>query len=145
MGLFDRVLGREPQQKKPTDDVLLFHAMILMCAADGAIEDSEKATVAAFFTTLPEFRGKEFEKMLAASNRLFQKYGNARESVKALSEITSPAVRKKCFVLAADIAMSSGDIDDNEEQLLEAMQRVLAVDEPTAQKVIEVLAMKYMQ
>ena len=46
-------------------------------------------------------------------------------------------------VLAVDIAMASGDVDENEEELLEAMQRVMNIDEDLAQKIVEVLALKY--
>jgi thioredoxin-like negative regulator of GroEL len=46
-------------------------------------------------------------------------------------------------VLAADIAMSSGDVDAAEEQLLEAMQRILNVQDDLARKILEVLQIKY--
>ncbi|HVK75583.1 MAG TPA: hypothetical protein VM734_19770 [Kofleriaceae bacterium] len=39
--------------------------------------------------------------------------------------------------------MSSGDVDESEEELLEAMQRILGIDDALAQKSIEVLALKY--
>jgi len=63
--------------------------------------------------------------------------------VQALKDISSEAVRRKAFVLAADIALASGDVDETEEELLEAMQRVLGIDDAMAQKIIEVLALKY--
>jgi tellurite resistance protein len=46
-------------------------------------------------------------------------------------------------VLCADIALSSGDVDDKEDALLEKLQGVLGVDQSTAAKVIEVLSLKY--
>ena len=61
----------------------------------------------------------------------------------ALAEISSEGVRKKTFVLAADIALSSGDVDEAEEELLEAMQRILQIDDALANKIVEVLALKY--
>ena len=47
------------------------------------------------------------------------------------------------FDRAADIAMASGDIDEAEDKLLEAMQRLLGIDDAFAGKVIEVLQTKY--
>ena len=63
--------------------------------------------------------------------------------MKALAEIQSEAVRKKLFILAADIAMSSGDVDEVEDQMLETYQRLLNIDDATATKILEVLAIKY--
>ncbi len=53
MGLLARMKGVTPT-KKPTDDILLVHAMLLMAGADGAIDDEEIATVEAFANTLAE-------------------------------------------------------------------------------------------
>ena len=52
-------------------------------------------------------------------------------------------MRKKAFVLAADIALSSGDVDESEEELLEAMQRVLNIDDQLASTIVQILALKY--
>ena len=46
-------------------------------------------------------------------------------------------------MLAADIALASGDVDENEDALLETMQRLLNVDDQTAQTVVWVLSLKY--
>lgn len=52
MGLLSRLTGMT-STKKPTDDVLLVHAMLLMAGADGYIDDEEIATVEGFAMTLP--------------------------------------------------------------------------------------------
>ena len=142
MGLLGKFFGGAPA-KKATDDVLLLHAMMLMSSIDGHLEGSEIATLEAFINTLPEFKDADFDAQMAAAKKLRAKFQNAQDAVKALADIGSEAVRKKAFVLAADIAMSSGDVDDAEEELLEAMQRVLGIDDSLAQKAIEILALKY--
>jgi uncharacterized tellurite resistance protein B-like protein len=142
MGLFSKISGMQPA-KKATDDVLLLHCMLLMSAADGQMEQSEIAHVETYFNTLPDFEGKDFGHLIEQANKVIARYGGMKESVKSLSEIQSEAVRKKCFVLAADIAMSSGDVDESEEQMLETMQRILNIDDELAQKTLEVLALKY--
>ena len=142
MGLLGQFLRNAPA-KKPTDDILLLHAMMLMSSIDGYLEGSEIATVEAFLNTLPEFKDADFAAQMAAAKKLRAKFEKPQDAVAALSEISSDAVRKKTFVLAADIAMSSGDIDESEEKLLEAMQRVLEIDDALANKIIEVLALKY--
>jgi hypothetical protein len=46
-------------------------------------------------------------------------------------------------LLAADIALSSGDVDEAEDAMLESMGRVLGIDEGTANNIVNVLAIKY--
>ena len=74
---------------------------------------------------------------------MVSRYGNMKDSVKALGEIESDAVKKKCFILAVDMAFASGDVDASEEELLEAMQRVLGISDELATKVLEVFSLKY--
>jgi uncharacterized tellurite resistance protein B-like protein len=143
MGLLTKVSAGATPAKKATDDVLLLHGMLLMTSADGVLEQSEISTVEAFFNTLPEFDGKDFNELLAEANKVVARFGNLKESVKGVAEIQSEAVRKKLFVLAADIAMSSGDVDESEDQMLEAFQRLLNIDDALATKIIEVLSIKY--
>src|SRR5688572_29717272 len=124
MGLLGKFLGNKPA-KKATDDVLLLHAMMLMSSADGVLEGSEIATLEGFINTLPEFKDADFDQQMAEAKKLRNKFRDVQDAVKALGEIQSDAIRKKAYILAADIAMSSGDVDEAEEELLDAMQRVL--------------------
>jgi tellurite resistance protein len=142
MGLLGKFFGNAPA-KKPTDDILLLHAMMLMSSADGFLDTAEVASLEAFINTLPEFKDADFDAQMTAAKKLGSKYKSSKEAVNALAEISSEAVRKKTFVLAADIAMSSGDVDEAEEEMLEAMQRVLNIDDALANKIVEVLAIKY--
>ncbi len=145
MGILSRLTGAVTPQKKATDDVLLLHGLLLMASADGVMEDSELDTVQAFFSTLPEFQDKDFNELIEQCNKVISRYGNLKESVKALNEISNPKVKLKCWILAADIAMSSGDVDESEDQLLDAMQRMFGIDDATAEKVLWVLSAKYAQ
>lgn len=142
MGLLSMFGGKTPT-KKATDDVLLLHTMLLMAGADGYIDDAEIETVETFFATLPEFKEKEFSAVYAEAKKLVSRFPNLRESVKALSEFSSDALRRKAYVIAADMALASGDVDEAEDELLSAMQRILNVDDQTASKILEVLTMKY--
>jgi hypothetical protein len=92
---------------------------------------------------LPEFKDADFEAQMAAAKKLVGRFPTVKESVRALGDIQSEAIRKKAFILAADIALASGDIDETEDELLTTMQRILNIDDALAQKVIEVLALKY--
>jgi tellurite resistance protein len=142
MGLLSMFRGNAPA-KKPTDDVLLMLSMLLMSHADGLLDDSEAGSLVAFVGQLPEFDGKEIEGVYAAAVKLANKYPNLLDAVQALNDFSSDTVKRKAFVLAADLAMSSGDVDEEEDELLTRMQSVLGIDDATAHKVLEVLAMKY--
>jgi uncharacterized tellurite resistance protein B-like protein len=142
MGKLKRATAAAPI-KQTNDDVLLLHAMLLMAGADGSIEPGELSTVQAFFDTLPEFRGKAFDDLLVDANRLVARCGSLTASVEALGGLSGPTVRRKCFVLAVDVALASGDVDDAEDELLERMQKILDVDDAFAERVIDVLELKY--
>ncbi len=100
MGLLSRLTGMA-SAKKPTDDVLLAHAMLLMAGADGDIDDSEIAVVRGFASTLPEFKDRDFGQVVGEAQKLVRRFGNLKESVNALSELSTPALRAKAYVLAA--------------------------------------------
>jgi uncharacterized tellurite resistance protein B-like protein len=143
MGLLSKLTAGVTPQKKATDDVLLLHGLMLMAGADGSIGDEEWDMLKAYWFTIPEFAEKNFDDVLQDANKVVARFGNLQESIKALSEIQSDVVRKKLFVLAADLAMSSGDVDETEDKMLETFQRLLDVSDDTAQKVLEVLSLKY--
>jgi uncharacterized tellurite resistance protein B-like protein len=143
MGILSRLTGSVTPQKKATDDVLLLHSLLLMSSADGAMEDGELDTVQAFFNTLPEFAGKDFHELLEQCNKVISKYSNLLDSVKALGDLSNDKVKKKCYVLCADIAMSSGDVDEAEDRLLETMQRMFNISDGEAEGILNVLSIKY--
>lgn len=146
MGLLDKFRG-PPTNKEASDDVLLLHAILCMAGADGVIEDSEDEMIRNFANVLPEFRemdGDDWEKAMNAAKKVWIRYDrNVKSSLQALNEIKSDAVRKKAFVLAVDMAMSSGEIEDEEEEMLEAMQRILRIDDQLAHNIIEIIGLKY--
>lgn len=143
MGLLSKLTGKVTPQKKPADDALLLHAMLLMCGADGSFDDQELPQVEGYFNALPEFEGKEFSAVYGEAAKVLKRYSNLKDSVKALSDLSNQTVKNKCYLLAADIAMSSGDVDEAEDAMLEAMQRVLQVEDSLATKILEVLTLKY--
>ena len=143
MGLLSKITGMVAPARKPTDDVLLTAAMLMMAAADGALDRGEVMTVSAFASTLPEFKGKDFNRVAEDAIKAIRRHKTIGEACSMLHELSTPALKTKCFVLCADIALSSGDVDEKEDALLEQLQQVLGIDAGTAQKVIEVLSLKY--
>ena len=147
MGLLAKLHGTS-SAKTEADDVLLLHALFCIAAADGSISDSEDALIRAYTNTLPEFRdmdGHAFDTAMNASVQIAQAYNrDMKASLVVLAEIKSDAVRNKAFVLAVDIAMSSGSVDEAEEEMLEAMHRILEIDDALAARIFEIVALKYL-
>ena len=127
MGLLSKLTNSVTPQKKATDDALLMHAMFCMAGTDGQIGNDEMAQVEGYFMSLPEFEGKNFGQVYEEAVKILRRYPNIKESVKSLGELSSRMLKDKCYMLCADIAMSSGDVDEAEDQMLEAIQRVCEV------------------
>jgi len=143
MGLLTKIASRSSIGEEFGDDARLLHGLMLMAGADGVIEDSEWNTLRQYWCTLPEFKGKDFQQVYGQAQKILNQFPSLQESVKALSGIENETLRNKLFVIAADLAMSSGDVDHNEDQLLESMQRVMNISNDLATQILEVLAIKY--
>jgi len=120
--------------------------MFLMAGADGNFDDEETAVIIGFANSLPEFKNtteQEFQGMIGEAKKLARKFETPQASVAALNQLSTPKLKQKAFLLAADIALSSGDVDEAEDSMLESMARVLQIDENTANTIINVLAIKY--
>lgn len=132
--------------KAPNDEALLIHAMFLMAGADGNFDDEETAVIRGYANSLPEFKDtteQEFQGMIGEAKKLVRKFENPKASVAALGQLSTPKLKQKAFLLAADIALASGDVDEDEDAMLESMQRVLGLDDNTANTIVNVLAIKY--
>ena len=133
MGLLARRTVRE-LAKTPADTVLLVHGMMLM---SDFRDDEERAVFDAFLRTLPELKGEDLGELEEQVDKV---HG---EGVEALGRLSSVALKQKMFVLAVDIAMSSGSIDDREDAMLDRMTAVLGIDLDTAERIVDVIALKY--
>ena len=142
MGLLSRLMGSKPT-KAPADDVLIIHGMLLMAGVDGSIDEAEHATIQGFVDCLPEFKDKDIGDLISQGQKLVARSGGLKESVKAIGDLSTPVLKRKLYVLAVDLAMSSGDVDEKEDALLETYQRLLGIDDKFANDCIEVLAVKY--
>jgi hypothetical protein len=147
MALLRRIsrIAEDAPSKEPGDDVLFVHAMLSAAgaAANGAPDESTLEAVESFFATLPELEGSDFDMLSRRAEAIVLRFGDRRESLGALRELSSPVMKRKCFALAVDAALSYGDVGPEEEGMLHAMQRVLEIDDETAARLYEVLSWKY--
>ncbi len=122
------------------DAVLMLHGLRVM---SDYRNEAERATFYAFLATLPEFKTETIEDLDAEVLKLRDRYPTPREGIAALEDISSEAVKQKTFLVAIDIAMANGHVDAIEDDLLEDMRTALKIDLALAEKIIEVLGIKY--
>ena len=103
MGLLAKYFEGEGSARTAADDALLLHGMMCIAGADGAFDQTEVALLEGYFTQLPEFRGKDFDALIAEARKIVAPYPSTLASVEALTELSTPALRNKMFVIAAEI------------------------------------------
>ena len=125
------------------DQVLLFHGLMLIANPDGVVARDGLMALEAFFNTLPEFKGKDFDELLRLAVKVQARHPALKESVKEVAGLKDQASKLKLFVLAVDLAMSTGPLGKSAEELLETLAVTLGVDEETAVKIVTVMNLKY--
>ena len=125
----------------PMDSVLLLHGMMLM----SDFSDDEMSPVFdAYVETIPELRQADIGELREQVARLRLERPSKPDWVAALSEITSDVVKQKTLILALDIAMASGGmVTPAEDELLEEVRNALGIDLAFAEKVLDILSIKY--
>src|SRR4051812_6361861 len=103
--------------------------MLLAAAADGVVEDQEKAVLAALAKTIPELAGEDMGAMLG------------RVADRDLASLGTATAKNKCFVAAAEVALVAGK--DEKGTLLPQLREVLAPDADLADAAVATFAAKY--
>lgn len=80
---------------------------------------------------------------MGQAHAIVDRYGSTHEALIELRELSSDALKTKLYLIAVDIALASGGIDGREGDMLSLLQSVLSVDDTTAEKIRDVLALKY--
>lgn len=160
MSFIQHYFSQTSQDRSERDDILLAFGLTLVCLADGGLDEEEETLLATFGQTLPDWRllsrSVEFseaveaelqtamEAFQARTSADFEPFEFALDAVSKLEEIKSPTMRKRCFILAVDIAMAAGGITPTEDRILEEMAATLEIDHDTIEQVATLMAAKYM-
>lgn len=139
MGFFDSL---KKKVLKVDDQQLLLEAMLCVAFADGDDQYEETSLVRAFANTLPELKNADAYEVYEKAEKAVKLHG-AMTRVKELAGLSTEALRHKAFLLAMDIALSSGEIDEGEEAVLGAMAEVLKIPHDLADRIASVLMIKY--
>jgi len=98
--------------------------------------------VRAFANTLPELKNADAYEVYEKAEKAVKLHG-ALNRVKELANLSSEPLKQKAFLLAMDIALSSGEIDDGEEAVLAAMAETMRIPPDLADRIAGVLMIKY--
>lgn len=139
MGLFDKL---KKKVLKVDDQQLLLEAMLCVAFADGDDQYEETNLVRAFANTLPELKNTDAYEVYEKAEKAVKLHG-AMTRAKGLGALSTEALRQKAFLLAMDIALSSGEVDEGEEAVLAVMQEILRIDDELAETITNVLMIKY--
>jgi len=125
----------------PEDTVLLLHGMMLMSDFKN---DEMSPVFDAYVETIPELRHGNLAELKTKVAELRLTHPSKEAWVQALSGISSDIVKQKTLTLALDIAMASGGmVDPAEDELLDQVREALGIDLATAEKIVDVLGVKY--
>jgi tellurite resistance protein len=117
-------------EKVAADDVeSILTSMLLAAAADGVVDDQEKAVLASLAKTIPELAAADMGALLA------------RVANRDLASLGAAKAKNKCFVAAAEVALVAGKGEHG--TLLPQLRQVLAPDADLADAAVATFAAKY--
>lgn len=149
MGLFKKEKTSPPAAVQVTDGLSAAEAFagVAMSAmyADGVLAAEEDNELAVYLAQLEVFRGLSDREMRDVFQRVHQLA--SAEGDAALLQKSAAAVperlRPTAFLVAADLVMTDGVVGTDERAFLRRVQDALVVDDATAQKILDVLAIKH--
>lgn len=146
MSILAEVLNNANKVKHSQYQTHFMAVLCLMTIADGKIEEKELALLHQMAQTLPEFRDLEKSELMAITKKATEKINTYKSSLMAtlyFKEVLDKAARRKCFILALEMALASGLADSKEVPLLEKLQRELELDDAFVEQVARALAAKF--
>jgi hypothetical protein len=131
MGLLTMLIS-PASETEPADAAPLAQTIQLMASIDGKVESAELTVLEAMLKTVPQLKGHPLPARITR-----------RELLDLLGTITDEPLRRQCFVLAVEVALASGSVNESEDQFTDMLQKALHIDLAFAREAIEVIAYKY--
>jgi tellurite resistance protein len=139
MGFFDSL---KKKVLRVDDQQLLLEAMICVAFADGDDQYEEISLVMAFAQTLPELKNADAYEVFEKAKKNVKLHG-AMARAKELANLSTDNLKQKAFLLAMDIALSSGEVDEGEEAVLATMAEAMKIPTEVSDRIAQVLSIKY--
>jgi uncharacterized membrane protein YebE (DUF533 family) len=113
------------------DDHLL-QTLFVLGSVDGQVHPTEQRMIDALRMTVRELQGRKAPQHITRAELLAK-----------LSLLDELAARRQCYVLALEVALASGTVNEPEQRYLGELQRVLRLDDEFARHAREILGSKY--
>jgi uncharacterized tellurite resistance protein B-like protein len=143
MGLFDKILGGSSSSALSKPEAFA-GVMLAVVAADGNISDEESDAFLGAINRMQMFREQSVADHKAMMNKLFGilRKGDAGHLVTRAAAALTPSLREAAFAAAADLVFVDGNVEDEEREILEKIQRMLEVPDDLAQQIVQVMEIK---
>ncbi len=158
-------IERALQEPPPTNALSVATLMLLsirvMVHEHFTLSPKEEALQEVLLNALPELQGVRIEQLdeaLAQVTGGYLKRSHIQDAELATAEerlglfmdilqelrgLPTEALRKKCFLIAAEMAFVNGSTSPTKDRLLEHIYKTLGIAPDTARKILRVLSIKY--
>ncbi len=140
MGIFDKFKANvEIENEKEA-----FFAIVLgAVAADGEISQEEAMELGAILSKKAMFKGSNLNSLFEKCVKILKQNGG---NLNALLEMAAPKIsdgmKQTAFACALDLVLADGVVNNAEKAVIDNLQKGLNIDEPTAEKMVEVILIK---
>lgn len=141
MGLFDGILGKSGAVELDEQKAVMI-VIVSAVKADGRISDVEVAQIRSICAWSPIFARNSQEQdsyLIQFADNFTDEHGVEGAVQRAAARIPSP-LRETAFSFATRISFADGNVGDSEQRFLASLMQWLALDQSTARKIIEVVA-----
>lgn len=144
MGIFDKVLGKEAGVVTLSKPEGLAAVAVAAVASDGDISPEEVQRAALDLATLKAFRRHDLRDLSNTLNKvagLLKRRGTG-PILQAAKTALTPEEMQAAFFVAVDLVLADGLIEEGEKKFIEELQKTLQIEDATALKIVEVVALK---
>jgi tellurite resistance protein len=113
----------------------LIYVMVIVSAADGAMNDVELRAIGDLSRVLPAFKGFDPDKLIETArdcSAILQERDGLSAALGLVEEALPPALRETAYWLALGVAFCDREVRPEEVRILETLRRALDIDKLTA-------------
>ena len=144
MGVFDKIMGKESTALTLNKKEAYAAVAVAAVASDGEISQEEVDRAALDLFSLRPFKNSDIKDL---ANTLNKVAGHIkRRGMAAVLQAAKAGLSKEqmetAFFVAVDLVLADGIVEETEKKFLEDLQRTIELDDETATKIVDVVAIK---
>lgn len=145
MGLFSGMRTSAEKGFPQTEPEAVLGVLLSTIAADGEVSETEKDSflyLANHTRALGPMSAHEFQSHVETARGILRRDGAAALMARCAPRITA-GLKEPLFVNCCDLIMRDGRVEQEEEQLIEALQERLSIDDELARATVGIILTKY--